>query len=193
MDELLQCRQLTLFDKQLLVELRRRPEDHNLLVEERRRAEGLCDRHTARVGNRPELLGGFDRLLDAGGDLRRHLPGGLEQVRLRLLVLGRPVHPQLTDVQSHQHGGKPVDVIGVGMRRDNEVDDVGRVVPLDMCDDRFAGLGKAAVDDHDRLRGAHAEEVAEAQRDRLTALALGARLDEVDLDAHSKATALERD
>src|SRR5437867_903742 len=76
-------------------------------------------------------------------------------------------------------------MVSVGVRGDDQVDEVGVVVRLDVLDERVAGVGEPAVD-HDDPLFARVGKIAEPYCDRVAAAPLVANGAEVDLVGHER-------
>ena len=63
------------------------------------------------------------------------------------------VNPELADDQLVEHDAHSVDVVGVGVRTERDVNSVGVVVRPQVVDERFAVVCESAVDDaHELVR-----------------------------------------
>ena len=84
-------------------------------------------------------------------------------------VVPRLVHREILDLEAVQDDAETARMVGVWMRRYDQVDDVRLVVVLNVIDEFRASVLGAAVDDDDRLRRSRIEEIPEPKGDGVTA------------------------
>ena len=93
-------------------------------------------------------------------NMRRNLVG----------VVPRLVHPQKPDVHLLENRHQALAVVVVGVRRDDQVDDVGPIVLTNVLDQLLAVLRVAAVHDADELLFSPAVQIPDAEGDCVAAL-----------------------
>ena len=106
-------------------------------------------------------------------------------------MVPRLVHPQKPDVHLLDNRHQALAVVVVGVRRDDQVDDVGPIVLTNVLDQLLAVLRIAAVHDADELLFAPAVQIPDAEGDCVAALFATLDGEEINLVTHREVHLLE--